>query len=392
MNQPTDPSPAISFLDACVARPAVAQLGLLLALTGLPANSAEPAQRWESFRGDPQLTGKSTGELAENLRPVWTLRDEDGFEATAAIADGRVFVGSMGGRFRAVDLDTGKEVWRFDGEWEIKSSALIATDTVFFGDEEGMLRALASSTGEERWTFAADGGITSSPNQAGPCLLFGSYDNYLYCLDPTSGAERWKLETEGYINATPAVWQGHAISAGCDGYLRIVRLSDGVEVRNIELGGYVGASACIIGQRAFVGNFENQVLGIDLQNGVVQWVYDPADRDFPFYSSAAADERIVVIGGRDKRVHALAPETGESLWTFTANARIDASPVLVGQRVFTATQSGELLALNLDDGSVVWRFETGEGMSASPAVADGRLVIGTIDGTLFAFGPGLESD
>jgi len=365
----------------------IAPFLLVAALISLPAWSGEPPQRWESFRGDPQLTGKSSSALSEKLRPVWTILDEDGFEATAAIADGRVFIGSMGGRFRALDLATGEELWRSESEWEIKSSALIAGDTVFYGDEEGVLRALATATGEERWQFATDGGITSSPNRAGPCLLFGSYDNYLYCLDPTTGNQRWKLETEGYVNATPAIWQEHAISAGCDGLLRIVRLSDGVEVRSVELGGYVGASACVTGQQAFVGNFENQVLGIDLEAGAVMWVYDPTERDFPFYSSAAADENIVVIGGRDKRVHALQPETGEALWIFAANARIDASPVIAGPRVFIATQGGELLTLNLDDGSLVWSFETGEAMSASPAVAGEYLVIGTLDGTLFAFGP-----
>ena len=280
-------------------------LGFLL--VGPPTLGEEASERWSSFRGDPQLTGVSSSDLAARLRPLWTLRDEDGFEATAAIAEGKVFIGSMGGRFRALDLETGEEIWRYEGEWEIKSSALVAGDLVFYGDEEGILRALDLATGVERWSFTTEGGITSSPNLSGSCLLFGSYDNHLYCLEPADGKQRWRLETEGYVNATPAVWEGHAISAGCDGYLRIGRLTDGVEVRSVELGGYVGASASISGRHAYVGNFQNQVLGLDLEAGTVLWVYDPKDRDFPFYSSAATSEQIVVIGGRDKRLHALRP-------------------------------------------------------------------------------------
>ncbi len=366
-------------------------LALVLLVTGQAVLAEEPASRWQSFRNNAQLTGVAVSALTKNLRPVWTLRDEDGFEATAAIADGRVFVGSMGGRFRAIDLFSGQVVWQFESDWEIKSSALLAEDLVFYGDEGGVLHALDADTGTERWRFTAQGGITSSPNLAAPCLLFGAYDNFLYCLDPGTGSERWKVETEGYINATPAIWREHAVSAGCDGLLRLVRLIDGVEVRAVELGGYVGASACVLHDMAYVGNFENQVLGIDLAEGHVVWIYDPDDRDFPFYSSAAADDRVVVIGGRDKRVHAVDPETGQRLWTYASNSSIDASPVLVGDRVFSATQGGEILSLNLDDGSLVWKFETGEGMAASPAVAAGYLVIGTVDGTLFAFGPH-ESD
>ena len=153
-----------------------------------------------------------------------------------------------------------------------------------------------------------------------------------------------------------------------------------------ELGGYVGASAAIFGNSAFVGNFENQVLGLDLDLGKVDWIYDPPDKSFPFYSSAATDGKSVVIGGRDKMVHALNVETGEARWTFATKHRVDASPVIVEDRVFIATQGGDLLSLNLNTGLSVWKFETGEGISASPAIAAGYLVIGSLDGTLFGFG------
>ena len=186
MNPRCRQDPAPHFARRTGRRTTLLWLAPLCLLVALPTWSTEPAERWESFRGDPQLTGRATSELADNLQPQWTLQDEDGFEATAAIGNGMVFIGSLGGRFRALDLETGDEVWQFASEWEIKSSALIEGDTVFYGDEEGVLRALELSTGQARWQFATDAGITSSPNKAGPCLLFGSYDNYLYCLDPAT--------------------------------------------------------------------------------------------------------------------------------------------------------------------------------------------------------------
>ena len=163
---------------------AMAAIALLLSTAGW---SDEPTQGWMSFRGDPQLSGRASGQLSESLRPLWTVTDEDGFEATAAIVDGVVLIGSMGGVFRALDLAVGTEIWRFQAEAEIKSSALVEGGIVFFGDEAGVMYALDRKTGTQRWRYATDGGITSSPNRAGPCLLFGSYDNSLYCLDPETG-------------------------------------------------------------------------------------------------------------------------------------------------------------------------------------------------------------
>ena len=168
--------------------------------------------------------------------------------------------------------------------------------------------------------------------------------------------------------------------------MRLVSLADGTETRSIELGGYVGASAAVYEDAAFVGNFENQVLGLDLARGEVAWVYDPPEASFPFYSSAATNGSFVVLGGRDKRVHALDPASGEAIWTMDAQHRIDSSPVIAGERVYVATQGGDLLSLNLETGSSVWKFETGEGFSASPALANGFLVIGSLDGTLYGFG------
>jgi outer membrane protein assembly factor BamB len=65
---------------------------------------------------------------------------------------------------------------------------------------------------------------------------------------------------------------------------------------------------------------------------------------------------------------------------------VDASPAVVGQRVFAADKSGEMFALDLKTGRSVWRFDAGAGVESSPAVAAGRLVIGAADGTLYCFG------
>ena len=102
------------------------------------------------------------------------------------------------------------------------------------------------------------------------------------------------------------------------------------------------------------------------------------------YASPAATNDAVIIGGRDKLVHALDPETGQALWTYPAGSRVDSSPVIAGDRVYFG--AGALVALELKSGTEVWRFETGAPITASPAVAASRLVIGATDGVLYCFG------
>jgi outer membrane protein assembly factor BamB len=344
---------------------------------------------WPMFRGGPSLTGAVPGTLPQALKPAWTFEAEEGFESSAAIYDGAAYVGSLDGNLYAVDLATGKLRWKYAAGEEIKSSPTVVAGMLYFGDESGTFHAVDASSGKRRWTFETGAGIISSANVAGSRLVFGSYDNSLYGLNAADGNLAWKVETEGYVHATPAVFdldgETVAASAGCDGYLRLVRLEDGSEIRKIELGGYVAASSAVLGDRAYLGTFENRVVGVGLREGKVLWSYEDPDRKFPYYASPAVHDGVVVIGGRDKQVHAVDAMTGASRWKVAVDSRVDASPVIVGERALIATTAGALLALDLDDGAETFRFESGSGFLASPSFAAGTVIIGDLDGVLYAF-------
>jgi outer membrane protein assembly factor BamB len=217
-------------------------------------------------------------------------------------------------------------------------------------------------------------------------VLVGGYDNRLHALEPRTGASRWFFETDGQVHATSAVDASLAYVAGCDGELRAIRVADGKQAFSIPSGGYTGASPALQGGRAFYGTFEDEVLGVDLEARKVAWRYQHPQRRFPFYSSAALGDGKVVLGGRDKHVHALDAATGKAAWTFATRARVDSSPAIAGGRVFVGSGDGRLLALDLKTGGLVESFEAGAGITASPAIAAGRLVVGTVDGQVHCFG------
>ena len=347
------------------------------------------ADDWPQFRGTPQQLGIAGSDLPLKLEPVWTYSLAEGAETTPAIVDGRVFIGGLSGTFAALDLKTGKELWKIEVEEEIKSSALVHGGTVFFGDEYGRLRALDAEKGTEVWTFEAESSVTAPPNLIpGPdgCLVVGSYDNSIYCIDAKTGKSKWRVETEGYVHGSPAISSGHQIvSSGCDGLLRTVDGKTGKESAKLAIGSYVAASPAIDGDELFVGTFDNEVVKVDLAKGEIAWRYKHPKREFPFYSSPAVTDKLVILGGRDKMIHALDRNTGKSHWIHSRRARIDASPVVVSDRVYIADQAGVLLALSLADGKVVWEFQASEAFIGSPAVADGYLVIAAADGTVYAF-------
>ena len=171
-----------------------------------------------------------------------------------------------------------------------------------------------------------------------------------------------------------------AFVAGCDSIFRAIRVADGTQAYQIDSGAYTGASPVLAGDRAYFGTFNYEVLALDLKRRTIAWRYADPDAQFPYYSSAALDGTRVIVGGRDKVVHAIDSATGKRAWAFATRARVDSSPVVAGGRVYIGSNDGRLYALDAASGRKVWEFEIGAAITASPSIAAGRLVIGAEDG------------
>ena len=364
---------------AVPARGAVASSG---APPGAPAHDS-----WPQFRGNAALTGVAQTVLPAQLKVLWTYEAGDAIESSAAIADGKVFVGAATGHLLALNLADGKLLWKYAVEQAVgESSPAVAEGLVFIGDLGGILHAVRVADGSKAWTFQTATEIKSSPVVVGDRVLIGSYDAKLYCLSLKDGKLLWELQTDNYIHATPAVVDGMVYLAGCDELLHVVRLSDGKEVQTIPFGGNTGASTAVVGTRAYFGTFNNQVLSIDLKTRKLAWRYEHKERHFPFYSSAAVEGGLIIVGGRDKMVHALDANSGKARWTFMTRARVDSSPVVAGGRVYVGSSDGRFYVLSQDKGQKLFEFDMGAPVTASPAMASGRIVIGSLDGRLICFG------
>ena len=98
------------------------------------------------------------------------------------------------------------------------------------------------------------------------------------------------------------------------------------------------------------------MLGIDLTTQEILWRYEHHTRHFPFYSSALNVDGKVVIGGRDRMVHAIDDQTGEEAWTFVTSRRVDSSPVAADGRIYIGSGDGRLYVLDLETGEKLWEF------------------------------------
>ena len=360
---------------------------IALAEESLPL-TISPPDRWASFRGSLEMTGQSAAKLPDQLELLWTKKYDDSFEATPAIADGEIYLPSVMGKCYALSLKDGAEKWKFASPDEdpAKSSPCVAGNLIVYGDDVGAIRGLDRATGKEVWKFDAQAEILCSPTLIEGKILVGAYDNFLYCLDPATGKLNWKVETQGPVHCSPTYLGGSVAVAGCDGFLRFVTVADGKQSDPVEIGGNIASTPAAVGGRLFFGTMNESVVGVDWKQKKIVWEFRNAGRSFPFYASPAVYEDLVIIGGRDKSVHALSQSDGSERWSYKAKARVEGSAVVVGERVFVGSHDGNVYGFEAKTGKKVWEYLAGSAVISSPAVADGRLIIANSEGSIFCFG------
>ncbi len=352
-----------------------------LLLAALPAAWAAD---WPIFRGNPTQTGIANSTLPEQLDILWRFKTNDAIEGTPAIVNGTVYIGSFDEHLYAIDLATGKEKWKFKGG-PFKAAVSVRGDRVYGGDIDGKLYCLDAATGKKHWTYETDGEITSGANFAGEAILFGSSDEHLHCLSK-DGKLLWKFKIPGGpVNGSPAVIGERTFVAGCDSALHVIDTAKGQELAAVELGGPVGATGAVVGNHLYVGTMDNQFTSIDWKGKQVQWKYEAAKRPQAFYASPAVTDELVIVGSRDKLVHALDRKTGKRVWTFATEGKVDSSPVIVGQRIFVGSSDGNLYVLDLK-GALLKKFDLGGSIIGSAAVGGECLVIGTEKGFVYCLG------
>jgi outer membrane protein assembly factor BamB len=233
------------------------------------------------------------------------------------------------------------------GTYAGDNGKLIAINRLSPGYTEGVPLL---SRGE--WTYPSGvksiGAIVGSPVVVDKTLYVGSSDGKLYAIDAAYGEKKWEFNTGGKIWASPVVKDGIVYIANYDRKLFAVSSADGSQIWQIELPASIASSPAISGDNIFLGAFDNHLYSIDRADGKVKWNFEGGNW---FWSTPVVNDSMVYAGCLDHKVYALKISTGEELWPpFTADDQIVAAPVLIGNLLIVASESGTLYRLNADSG------------------------------------------
>jgi len=351
-----------------------------------------PQTNWPIFRGDNNFSGNAKGSLPDSLQLLWKFQTEDEISASPVVMDGKVYFASLDGKLYCADAESGKEIWKYEITTSFEASPMVLNNTVYIGNVNRKLYAIDADSGFVKWEFETGGKIMGSPNwsvnpETKDTLVFqGCYDSKMYCFNAKTGEKIWTYDTKNFINGAPAIYKDYLIFGGCDAFVHQVSTITGKRKVKVNLESYLAASPSVYENFVYVGNYDSELIAVNLEDTVIVWKYYDEEEGAPFFSSPAVTKKYVVIGSRDYRLHCVDRLTGERVWVFRTNDDVESSPVIIDGKVIFCSADGRVYVLKLDDGSMIWQYEIGSVIISSPAVASGRIYIGAEDGNLYCFG------
>ncbi len=274
------------------------------------------------------------------------------FYGPPVVVDGVVYIGSYSGSVYAIDAETGNDVWSHDIETPIAASVAVSGDSVFVGGSDGKLYAIDLSIGRPKVGFVpyeTNDKIWSAPAVQGDTVYFGSLDHSVYAIDAGTGELRWDepFQTRGGIGSTPMIVDGIVL----------------------------------------IGSFDSRFYGIEASTGNMRWAFEEAGNWF--WMLPARDGGTIYAGSMDGKVYPLDTGTGElaSVWPspFDAGGPIKSSPVIVGDVLVLATESGNVIGVDLVSGEQAWSADLEIKVFAPLAASGGNAFVNAQDNRLYAF-------
>ena len=150
----------------------------------------------------------------------------DGPTGTTPAVDGdRVFFGTEGGGFFAINFLEADVAWRAQAATNgqsYRSSAAIAGDLVIVGSRGKAVEAFSCADGVRKWRHPMRGKVDASPIVAAgvggtPLAIVADSAGKIVALDAATGETAWEFDAGGGFSAGAAAAAGHIVIASDDG-------------------------------------------------------------------------------------------------------------------------------------------------------------------------------
>lgn len=244
---------------------------------------------------------------------------------------------------------------------------------VVVGTGEGEVLGLALSDGQLRWhykygaPFETSAVILSTPQ--GETAMLGSRDGVLLALDVATGALRWHTNVDGDMRAPPQLAGNFLVVTTATNKVSVLDATTGTVVWQqgrpasaaLTVEGH--ARAAVANGRVYATFSDGYASAFDLVHGTVLWSRPLSMRSGGSFVDADADPIVkngrLFVASYSDGIYALNPDDGQTVWNKFAPAVISLADA--GTHIVAASADGFVWGLAEADGAPVFRTRLANG-------------------------------
>lgn len=205
--------------------------------------------------------------------------------------------------------------------------------------------------------------------------------------------------TDSFLRMPPAVVEDRVFAAAPDGSVRAFDIATGRELWEVELDHRLSSGVAANRSVVIVGTADGAVIALEADSGETRWERQVSSE---VLATPSLNAELAVVVSIDGLVMAFGTTLGEERWTYrhtvpALTVRGSAGAVIANQRVYSAGDSGHLVALDLADGGLLWErqvavpsgrseIERLVDIDAPPAVGQELLWVTSYQGNVTALG------
>jgi len=311
------------------------------------------------------------------------------------VEDGKVYIGTHGGVFYALEEVSGKILWKFENEEPISSMANISGDYVYYTDLGGWIVCLNKTNGELNWKQYLGEEMLGQPllTQNKVYILKGEQE--VVSLAQADGKILWNKVIKTYIRDitmrghSSIIHDGESLFVGlADGHLYKLNSQNGTILWNKDLSTPlrtfkdIDAHVVVDGDSLYIGGYFGAMYRLNKSSGSIIWKNDVATG-----VTVLVLPEVVIASNTDGSLVGMNKSDGKQIWFNNLNGTVLSAPVIYNGKVFVSTFKKDAYLINPENGTQVQKIDVSNGALTKPAVDGNHIYILTNSGSLVAFGP-----
>jgi len=263
--------------------------------------------------------------------------------ASPGVNGDRVYVGDADGKFYCLNKATGAVIWTFETEGQISAAPNFDGDNVLIPAHDSTLYCL-NKEGKKIWDFKIEGPIYGGVAVAKGATFLAGCDSMLHVLDVKTGKSLGSVDLKGQSGSAAAVFGDHLYVGTMSNQvlainLKTLKIEWEFEAPRRKQPFY--ASAAVNEDLVVIGCRDDKVWGIDRKTGKRKWDFLT---DHKVDGSAVIVGQRIFVGSFDQKFYVLNLK-GEKIAEYSLDGAIMGSPAVSGGCVVICTDKGTVYCL-----------------------------------------------